>query len=181
MELIDSNEVVTEPVKTTAEQIIENSRISEGMGTNNPLVPKPDKKKAKGRPKLTDAEKEARKKEKEASSGPKIKMPEIDSSVLCLPLCRVMSNAAVSWTKEPKAAMTQAEAMSMADAMGAMLDKYAPGILEKYGAEAIFFLAVGQWSYRVYEIKAEKIKEENQAQSEYDESRTEPGVVDLKR
>lgn len=144
--------------ESNTEKILKNARESENIsGGENPLIPEPKTPKKRGpKPKNKDAQE---------SKGPEIKMPDIDSKVLCLPLCKVISNGAVQFAGHEAAGMTKNEMLSIAESLGLILDKYAPGILAKYGAEALLLLAVGQYGARVISIRSDVQK----AKREYEE------------
>lgn len=159
-----------ESEKTTVDEIIEKAKTSESAGGASFMDPQPKvAKKGRGRPKGSTSDK------KSSDEGPKIsedvkKGPQIESKVFCYPIVKVMSIGAVSYTKDPRAACTPQEAENLSETMGALFDKHLPDMLQHYGVEAAFILALGQWGMRLVAIKklqteAMKKQAESEAQS----------------
>lgn len=131
--------------------IIEKAKISESEGQSAFMNPEPKKaKKGPGRPKKENSEKTEQKTEtKKAES----KGPMIETKALCYPLVKGVSVMGVSYTNDPRAALTAQEADQMAEAMGLIFDKYMPDMMQNWGAEAALIMAFGQYGLRLYAIK----------------------------
>ena len=140
--------------------IIEKAKISESEGQSAFMNPEPKKaKKSPGRPKKEQSEKTEQKTEtKKAES----KGPMIETKALCYPLVKGVSVMGVSYTNDPRAALTAQEADQMAEAMGLIFDKYLPNVMTDWGAEAAIVMAFGQYGLRLYAIK--KLQEETKKQ-----------------
>lgn len=144
-----------EKPKSTVDEIIEKAKTSEAAGGASFMDPQPKQtKRARGRPKgSTTTESGAAKSDKTESKSESKKGPVIETKVFCYPIVKVMSIGAVSYTKDPRAACTPTEAENIAETMGVLFDKHLPDLLQNYGAEAGFILAMGQWTMRLVAIK----------------------------
>lgn len=114
-------------------------------------------KKKKGRPKKTDAEKAA-KSEKSEKSDSVEKSPDeisIPTKVIFLQTLPALSNACVRFARTPQAAMQPQEMDAVAGLLAALMDKYAPNALNKYGLEITTAVMIGQYGFRVYQLKKE--------------------------
>lgn len=141
--------------------IIEKAKISESEGQSAFMNPEPKRaKKGPGRPKKEFSEKSESKQsepKKQESKG-----PMIETKALCYPLVKGISVMGVSYTNDPRAALTSQEADQMAEAMGLIFDKYLPNVMSDWGAEAAIIMAFGQYGLRLYAIK--KLQEESKKQ-----------------
>lgn len=141
-----------------SEEIIKKAEENEKSSESQFMSPKEKKtEKKRGRPsKSAQSEKsDDIKKENIEKENPKFNIP---TKVVCYPITKAVSALGVSYTNEPKAALTPDEADAMAEAMGLILDKYMPDIGNKYGPELMLGLSLGQYGLRLYAIK--KLKEE---------------------
>lgn len=117
------------------------------------MEPTPPKKSKRGRPKKEKSEFSGKKENPEKSQqdeSPKADMvkPIIRNSVLPL-----ISNAAADFAGDPRAAMAPGEMDVMTDLMCALLDKYAPNALGRFGLEITTVAFVGQYAYRVHKLR----------------------------
>lgn len=138
-----------------SEEIIKKAEENEKSSESQFMSPK-DKKseKKRGRPKKEFKDEEL-KKDNPEKEAPKFNIP---TKVICYPITKAISAAGVSYTNEPRAALTPDEAEGMAEALGLILDKYMPDVGNKYGPELMLSLSLGQYGLRLYAIK--KLKEE---------------------
>jgi len=143
-------EVQKEDSKLT--DLIDKAKESEERGQSSFMNPG-DKPKAKRGRKPKPKEAPGTKAESGAKSEQDRTSSKIDTKFFCLPITGAMSSVAVGYTKDPRAAMTQSEAMSMAEAMGLVLDKYLPDLLSNYGPEFMLCTALSQWGIRLMAIK----------------------------
>lgn len=123
----------------------------------------------KGRPPMTDEEKKQRAENQKKSASakkptelnsqdpsPQAAPPPpliIDSKKIMKPVCIFISNAGVNYVGDQRASMTPDEMDAIADGLGLVLDKYAPLIFEKYGAEAMLCIALGGYGLRITAMK----------------------------
>lgn len=77
----------------------------------------------------------------------------IQSKEIAKPIVQLISSSAVSYVGDPRASMTPDEMDNIAGAMGLLIDKYAPTILNQYGAEAMLLMAMGSYSMRIMAMK----------------------------
>lgn len=137
--------------------IIEKAKISESEGATAFMNPEPKKaKKRPGRPKNSEKSDEPKKEENKKAES---KGPMIETKALCYPLVKGVSVMGVSYTGDPRAALSAQEADAMAEAMGAIFDKYMPNVMQDWGAEAALVMSFGQYGLRLYAIK--KLQEES--------------------
>lgn len=140
--------------------IIEKAKISEAEGQSAFMNPEPKKaKKGPGRPKKENSEK-SETKPHEPKKQTEQKGPMIETKALCYPLVKGVSVIGVSYTGDPRAALSAQEADQMAEAMGLIFDKYMPDMMQNWGAEAALVMAFGQYGLRLYAIK--KLQQETQ-------------------
>lgn len=89
------------------------------------------------------------------------------SKKLVEPLFKMMSNLAVEKTGEKEAGMSITQLDHCSTLGGALVDKYLPDYMSRYGLEIGFLFAFGSWGLGVamiYKAKAEKIKSERHNQ-----------------
>lgn len=139
-----------EYIKPESESIIEKAKQSEAAGASAFMNPEPKlAKKGPGRPK--GAKSETKSKDERPKDEPKKAF--IETKVLCYPIAKAVSIAGVSYTGDPRAAMSPDEAEMVAGALGGILDKYLPDAMQSFGAEIALTVAMGQYGLRLYAIK----------------------------
>lgn len=150
------------------------------------MEPKIDKKKGSpGRPKLSEEEKQQKAKERAekqkqdasqskktenmsqaSGQGPAFSIP---SKEIMRPLVSSVSALAVEYAKDQRASMTPDEEDAFCEVGGKLLDKYAPGVFDKYGLEATALILVAMYGRRVVALKKvlelEKLKAHQQTES----------------
>lgn len=135
-------------VKDLAEMAAEAEK--DGLAFMEPQLKK--EKSKRGRPKKSEQKAKA-----ENSDTPHKKAhseePQIPTKEIIKPLCVGISKAAESWAHDPRAGMTPDELEAIAACSGALLDKYMPDMLGKYGLEAAFVLTMGAYGTRVYALR----------------------------
>lgn len=79
--------------------------------------------------------------------------PLISSKQIAKPVAQFVSTLAVNYVKDPRAGMTPDELENLSMAMGLLMDKYMPLVMNQYGAEAMFCIVLGQYGMRVMAMK----------------------------
>lgn len=179
----------TETIQSPSDEIIQNAKKSEEAGQVNFMNPEvKEPKKSRGRPKGSKGQtfsadkKESPGKTEGSTEAPKFDIP---TKTLCYLPGRALSAWGVSYTHEPKAAMTPDELEAFATGLGMVIDKHLPDAMKNYGPEMMFAMALTQYGVRIMAIKKLKTqhlqKMQNQAppQSAVNKEQKEPDGVHL--
>lgn len=110
----------------------------------------PAPKKGRGRPKKSD---KSEPKASKAEAPPQSKPIDIPTKKMVYPLVNLISGAAISYTQVKEAGMTPEELDGASEALGALIDKWAPDALNKWGPEIVTAMIFGQYGLRVLTIK----------------------------
>lgn len=108
-------------------------------------------KKSPGRPKGSTKKKES----EEIKASPKEpEEPQVPTPVILKPILNVFSKGVIApWVGDPRAAMTNEELEGASQALGMVVDKYLPNVLNKYGPEFMCIMVFGQYGLRCYAMK----------------------------
>lgn len=109
-------------------------------------------KKGRGRPKKEKSEKKENQ-DKAPPESPE-NVPEIPTKVIIAQALPLVSNAMVKFAGHEAARMQPDEMDAMAGIFAALMDKYAPSALSKYGLEITALVICGQYGFRVYQVKS---------------------------
>lgn len=86
------------------------------------------------------------------------------------PLVNVLSVGVAGWIDDERAIMKPQELDSAATALGMLIDKWMPNVLDKYGPEVMCLMVFGQYGIRVMALKKvkaiDKILEEEKRQNQ---------------
>ncbi len=166
-------------LKPESESIIDKAKQSEAAGASAFMNPEPKTaKKGPGRPKGVKSEKTDNKAQDPKKEEPK-KGPHIETKVLCYPIVKGISSAGVMYCGDNRAAMTMDEVDNIAGSMGLLFDKYLPDIMQNYGLEAAFVLAMSQYTLRLYAIKKIKTMEAAKQQEKTKQEARPQGDVNM--
>lgn len=171
------------------DQLSTNAKISEKSSA--PFMQPEIKETAKkGRPPLTDEEKKRRAEEqktkakagKSQAAGPQVGPqpgpaptgPSIPTSLIMKPVAQFVSTLGVGYVGDPRAGMTPDELENVATALGLVLDKYAPMLFDKYAAECMLAIALGQYSLRIIAMKKALDLEKAQRTKQFQAVQTDP-------
>lgn len=155
-------EIMEETPISKTDEIIKNAKISAEAGGAGFMDPQPKVSKGKrGRPPGSKSEKRSSLKdgpvkEPGAAPGPEKTAFSIPSSVLCIPLVKGVSVAAVAYTRDSRSAMLADEAEAMANAMGMVMDKWMPDMVAKWGPELALGICASQYGLRLYALKKQR-------------------------
>lgn len=123
--------------------------------------PKPPKK-GRGRPKKIKTEEPVEGVDAGADPGPQTVDPM--AQMFANQFCTILSNTAVSVTGLKECAMTPETRLGIEPLTTAMIMKYAPQTLSKWGLEIAFAGALGAYGFQVYQCTenaiAERVKEQ---------------------
>ncbi len=156
MELL--NEVSNAPNTQKLDQIANSA--SESIGADA-MAPGQKVKGKRGRPSKEEQAKKA-KMQKDSVLGPQPSQsgpqasPQasvISSKEIGKPIAQFISSTAVSYVGDPRAGMTPDELENLSLALGLVMDKYMPDLLNKYGPEAMLCICMGQYGIRVMAMK----------------------------
>lgn len=75
------------------------------------------------------------------------------TAMILKPVFALGSQACSRWADTPHALATPSELETVSTATAAVVEKYAPQMLDKYGAELILFATVGMYGARVVTLK----------------------------
>lgn len=114
-------------------------------------------KKSRGRPKgSTSAKKESKKVGEAQGEEPKAARPEtqtIPTAQVVRPFVNLLSSAGAAFAEDERARMRPEELEAGAQALGMLVDKYMPNLINAYGVEITCLMVFGQYGLRVYAIK----------------------------
>jgi hypothetical protein len=157
MDLIKENE--NAPNINKLDQIA--SSAKESIGTDA-MAPGQKVKGKRGRPSKEEQAKKA-KMQKDSVLGPKptfdpstaaqVNQSVISSKEIGRPIAQFISSTAISYVEDPRAGMTPDELENLSMALGLVMDKYMPDLLNKYGPEAMLCICLGQYGIRVMAMK----------------------------
>lgn len=127
---------------------------AEGGGLMEPTPPK----KGRGRPKKEKSEFSGKKTNPKKENPEKSDQDESQKADAIKPMIRhsilpMISSAAVDYAGDPRAAMHPAEMDTVTNLMCALLDKYAPNALGRFGLEITTVVVIGQYAYRVHKMR----------------------------
>lgn len=127
------------------------SELSEKAKTMEPtsLMDTPKPKKSRGRPPKEKIEAQIPKEEPKTAPQPQIPT----SLILRTPLDIASKTVAAAYVGDMRAAMTSDELNACSEALGMLIDKYFPNVLEKYGPEVMCIMVFGQYGIRLYALK----------------------------
>lgn len=124
----------------------------------------------RGRPKGSVKEKTAKKigeagPQAGASQDTRSEPQGIPTAQVVRPLVNLISVGGAAFAGDDRARMKPEELEAGAMALGMVLDKYMPDLINKYGAEITCLMVFGQYGLRVYAIKKLNDLEKAQAQN----------------
>lgn len=141
MENIELNEIKEKAIELEGE----NQKF---MDPGSQVKPK----KGRGRPKKEKSEKKEN--PEKAPTQDTEPIPDIPTKVIIAQALPLVSNAMVKFAGHEAARMQPDEMDSMASILAALMDKYAPSALSKYGLEITALVICGQYGFRVYQVKS---------------------------
>ena len=118
-------------------------------------------KKSRGRPRKDDSQKTSA---FSTSQAPKVEGTSaqetivIPSKEIAKPVIKVISSVGESLAEDSRARMSSDEIEACSEALGLVLDKYAPKIMKDYGPEMVLGITLGQYGLRILALK--KMKQE---------------------
>lgn len=155
----------TEIPKSPSDEIIENAKKSEELGSTSFMDPQPKEgPKRKGRPPkdkskvFTEKTDTKDSKASQDTSGPAFNIP---TKQLCYLPAKAVSAWGVSYVGDPKAAMTPDDLEAFATGLGLVIDKHLPDAMKNYGPEMMFAMALTQYGVRIMAMKKLKTQHMN--------------------
>lgn len=192
--LVINMEIMSEkPLETPAAQKLENLAKSakDVSGNAGFMDPQIKEKKKVGRPSNAEKAKSAKDQKTRALGGnpqnpqsgpqapPEIQaLASIPSKDIARPLVSLISTGAVAWVNHPAAAMKTDELEAGSQALGLLIDKYMPGVISRYGIEAMCLMVFGQYGLRVFALKKYIEIETKKAEKELRENGPKPQNVE---
>lgn len=149
METLNLDQMPSQPSKLT--ELSKNAADQAGEGQF--MNPGQKVKKPRGRPKGSGSAKQENKKIGEAQDAQKSEEPQIPTSEVIKPLINLISVGGAAYAGDDRARMKPEELEAGAMALGLVMDKYLPDMLNKYGPEIMCCMVFGQYGLRVMAIK----------------------------